>query len=110
MAFFGELGTVDVSGKYLDEERRWMFSDGTASLAESLEKYGIRDLGGGHTPIYRDMLGALSENREPVCSGAEGRKALELILAIYESAASGKPVRLPLARGATTDHIGRFDK
>lgn len=110
MAFFGEQGTVDVSGKYLDEERRWMFSDGTASLAESLEKYGIRDLGAGHTPIYRDMLGALRENREPVCSGTEGRKALELILAIYESAASGKPVRLPLTRGATTDHIGRFDK
>ena len=87
-----------------------LFSDGTASLAESLEKYGIRDLGAGHTPIYRDMLGALRENREPVCSGTEGRKALELILAIYESAASGKPVRLPLTRGATTDHIGRFDK
>ena len=55
------------------------------------------------------MIAALSEYREPVCSGSEGRKALELILAIYESAASGKSVRLPLRSGATVDYIGRFD-
>ena len=29
--------------------------------------------------------------------GSEGRKSVELILAIYKSAVSGKPVKLPLA-------------
>ena len=108
MAFFGEQGTVSVSGKYLDEAQRWQFADGTQKLAESLEKYAIGDMGGGHTPLYRDMINAIEQDRAPICSGAEGRKALELVLAIYSSAASGKPVRFPLEYGATTDYTGRF--
>ena len=35
---------------------------------------------------------------------------LELVLGIYESAASGKPVRFPLSRGSTMDYVGRFDR
>lgn len=108
MAFFGEKGTVAVSGKYLDEAQRWQFADGVSSLAESCEKYAVADLGSGHTPLYRDMIDAIEHGREPICTGEEGRKALELVLAIYSSSASGKPVRLPLTAGATTDFIGRF--
>ena len=52
-------------------------------------------MGTGHTPLYRDMIDAIEHDREPVCSGIEGRKALELVLGIYDSAASGKPVRFP---------------
>ncbi len=110
MAFFGETGTVSVSGKYLDRAERWQFADGTASLEDSLKKYGVEDMGAGHTPVYRDMIAAVAEGREPVCSGTEGRKALELVLGIYASAASGAPVRFPLERGSTMDYVGRFDK
>lgn len=109
LAFFGERGTVSVSGKYLDQAERWQFADGTATLAESLQKYAVEDLGAGHTPVYRDMIRAMETGAEPVCSAAEGRKALELILGIYASAASGKPVRFPLDRGSTMDFVGRFD-
>ena len=108
MAFFGERGTAAVCGKYLDEAQRWQFADGTASIGESLDRYGIRDLGSGHTPVYRDMIEAMEKDREPVCSAAEGRKALELVLGIYASASGGNPVRFPLAGGATTDYQGRF--
>ena len=110
MAFFGEKGTVSVSGKYLDKPERWQFADGTGSMAETFDRYGIRDAGSGHTPLYRDMIRAMETGTEPLCSGAEGRKALELVLAIYESAASGRPVRLPLERGSTMDYQGRFDR
>lgn len=108
MAFFGEFGTVAVSGKYLDETQRWQFSDGTSSMSESLEKYCVSDLGSGHTPLYRDMIDSVLRDREPVCSGTEGRKALELVLAVYESSATGMPVRLPLGHGSTNDYTGRF--
>ena len=47
---------------------------------------------------------------DDLCSGIEGRKALELVLGIYESAATGKPVRFPLSRGSTMDYVGRFDR
>lgn len=109
MAFFGETGTVSVSGKYLDQAERWAFADGTATLDESLEKLGIGSAGEGHTPIYRDTIEAIQTGREPICSGVEGRRALELILGIYESAALGTPVKFPLERGATLDYAGRFD-
>ncbi len=109
MAFFGEKGTVSVSGKYLDQAERWRFSDGTDSLAGSLAAFGIEDMGAGHVPVYRDMIEAIEKDRVPVCSGAEGRKALELVLGIYASAAEGRPVRFPLERGSTMDFTGRFD-
>ncbi len=35
-------------------------------------------------------------DRPPAVTGAESRKALEIILAIYQSQRSGQPVRLPL--------------
>lgn len=37
-----------------------------------------------------------------------GRRALELVLAIYRSAQTGQPVRLPLEDCATIDFRGRF--
>ena len=110
MAIFAEQGTVSVRGKYLDEAERWAFADGTSSLRESLEKYDIEELGTGHTPLYRDMIEAIENDREPICSGYEGRRALELVLGIYESAAAGKPVRFPLQGGSTMDFVGRFEK
>ena len=110
LAVFGETGTVSVSGKYLDQVERWQFENGTDSLPGAIEKYAVADMGTGHTPLYRDMIDAIETGREPRCSGIEGRKALELILGIYESAASGKPVRFPLSRGSTMDYVGRFDR
>ena len=64
--------------------------------------------GFGHTPLYTDVLEAIAEDRPPLCDGEAGRRALELVLAIYQSAASGKPVRLPMAACASTDFSGRF--
>ena len=110
MAFFGEKGAVSVSGKYLDQSERWLFQNGDASVEDSIKRYGVVDMGSGHTPVYRDFADAIRQGREPVCSGTEGRRALELVLAMYASAASGKSVKLPLSRGSTLDYVGRFDK
>jgi predicted dehydrogenase len=40
------------------------------------------------------MVEAIREHRQPLIDGAEGRKPLEIILAIYESARTGKAVSL----------------
>ena len=53
-------------------------------------------------------MDAIRTDRDPVVSAEDGRRAIELILAIYESAATGKPVDLPLTSGATMDYVGRF--
>lgn len=55
------------------------------------------DVGGaGHRAQFIDMIQAIQEDREPKVNGEEGRQALEIILAIYESSRTGKQVQLPL--------------
>jgi UDP-N-acetyl-2-amino-2-deoxyglucuronate dehydrogenase len=50
----------------------------------------------GHNIQLADMADAILEDREPSVNGYEGRKAVELVLAIYRSANTGRPVKLPL--------------
>lgn len=49
-----------------------------------------------HRYQYEDFADAIRENREPFVSGVDARKALEIILAIYQSVNEGKEVSLPL--------------
>jgi len=49
-----------------------------------------------HQMQIQEFLQAILADREPAVTGAEARKALEIILAIYQSQRSGQPVRLPL--------------
>jgi len=50
----------------------------------------------GHMLQVQDMAQAILKDREPMVPGPEARKAVELILAIYKSAKTGRTVRLPL--------------
>lgn len=50
----------------------------------------------GHQKQFEDFVSAINEGREPMIDGYEGRKSVELILAIYQSAWEGKRVDLPL--------------
>ena len=50
----------------------------------------------GHAKQFRDVLAAIEEDRKPAIDGHEGRRAVEIVLGIYQAAASGKPVKLPL--------------
>ena len=52
----------------------------------------------GHREQLADFLAAIDEDRSPAIDGAEGRKAVEIILGIYKAAETGRPVTLPLAR------------
>ena len=53
-----------------------------------------------HIRQIHDFLRAILDDRPPAVTGEEGRRSLEVILAIYESARTGLPVRLPMAREA----------
>jgi UDP-N-acetyl-2-amino-2-deoxyglucuronate dehydrogenase len=48
----------------------------------------------GHQAQVNDLCLAIMENRAPMVTGESARKAVELILAIYESARTGKEVKL----------------
>jgi len=48
----------------------------------------------GHLRQIGDLVAAVRDNRPPAIDGREGRKAVTLVHAIYESAKSGQSVRL----------------
>jgi len=47
----------------------------------------------------RDVLRAIESGGTPAIDGREARKPLEIILAVYQSARTGRDVALPLAVG-----------
>lgn len=67
-------------------------SDGDANASASSSI--VSDVG-GHRRLIEDFLRAIEEDRQPICSGLEGRRSVELIEAIYESSRKGLPVNLP---------------
>ena len=42
----------------------------------------------------KDFIHAIDEDREPYVTGEAARHSLAIVLAIYESAATGRPVKL----------------
>lgn len=53
----------------------------------------------GHLTGARDLLAALKENRQPLCSAEDGRVVVEMVCAVFEShRAGGGRVSWPLAR------------
>jgi len=52
----------------------------------------------GHARQFRDVLRAVRQGGQPQIDGPEGRRSVEIILAIYKSAETGRVVRLPLAK------------
>ena len=67
-------------------------SSGPASAGAGASPTGISTA--GHTRIVSDLVAAIREDRAPLIPGEEGRRALALILAVYESARTGRAVSL----------------
>lgn len=108
---FGENGTVKLGGKSTNAIDVWDFADETTADADNkgLFEQTTNVYGNGHTSLFADMIDAIEKDREPYVNAVAGRNALETILAIYKSAATGKPVKLPLKDCASTDFVGRFE-
>jgi hypothetical protein len=49
---------------------------------------------------HREFVAAIAERRPPLVDGVEGTRSVELANAIYLSSITGRPVELPLAKGA----------
>jgi predicted dehydrogenase len=109
---FGETGTVKAGGKSVNIIEEWHFPDTSKEEGDKIKaefKETPKNVYGfGHTPLYADVAEAINQNRPPYVDGHAGKRALELVLAIYKSAAEGKPVKLPLENISTLDFSGRF--
>ena len=107
---FGEKGTVKLGGKSTNNIDVWDFADETEAdqANKGLEEPTSNVYGNGHTSLFADMIAAIQENRLPYVDAEAGRNALEMILGIYQSSATGKPVKLPLKEVCSVDFTGQF--
>jgi len=110
---FGDKGTVKAGGTSDNIIEECRFADNKDDPEDVKKVYGENPpnvYGYGHTPLYADVIESIKCEREPYVSGEAGRRALELVLAIYKSAAEHRPIKLPLSECSTMDFVGRFDK
>lgn len=109
---FGENGTVKIGGTSTNNIDVWNFADENDAdrRNKGLQEATSNVYGNGHTSLFADVVDAIRQVRKPYVDAVAGRNALEMILAIYQSAATGRPVKLPLNNVASTDFAGRFDK
>lgn len=110
---FGEKGTVKAGGKSVNIIEEWQFADNQDNPEEIKEKYHENPpnvYGFGHKPLYANVIDAIKNDRDPYVTAEDGRRALELVLAIYKSAAEGKSVKFPIHNCSTLDFKGRFDR
>ncbi len=108
---FGDKGTVKAGGESVNIIEEWRFSDYIDIPEEVIKAYQEvppNIYGYGHSKLYKDVIEAIIEDRPPFVDAEAGKRAMELVLAIYQSAATGKKVQLPMKECATTDFIDRF--
>ena len=110
---FGKTGTAKAGGKSVNIIEEWDFADSTEDPEEVKKNNSEMPdsvYGFGHTPLYTDVINAINNGIKPLIDAEAGKRALELVLAIYKSAAEHRPVKLPLDECSTLDFKGRFDK
>ena len=99
------LSRIPPISAILEDERiaRWQFVDERPE-DEAIRERGREDPGNqgassdpragsheGHRRQFQDMVDAVREGRATAIPGDEGRRAVQLITAIYQSARTGKP-------------------
>ena len=98
LTILGEKGSAKIGGTAVNKIEHWEFADhdDDDKLVESSNTNPPNVYGLGHQGYYRNVLAVLRGEAKPDTDGRAGRKSLELILGIYESAKTGREVPLPL--------------
>ncbi|MDQ8171043.1 MAG: Gfo/Idh/MocA family oxidoreductase [Gemmatimonadota bacterium] len=98
ITILGEKGSVKIGGTAVNKVEQWSFADydDDDKFVEQSNTNPTSVYGFGHEGYYQNVEAVLRGNARPDTDGRAGRKSLELILGIYESAKTGRDVPLPL--------------
>ena len=109
---FGEKGTVKAGGEAVNIIEEWRFSDYLDEAETVKREYSELPpnvYGFGHTKLYADVIDAIEKDRTPYVDAYAGKRALELVLGIYQAAKTGERVSFPIDQNSSTlDFMGRF--
>jgi predicted dehydrogenase len=92
LSLLGERGTVVVGGVAVNDIELWQFDHGDddeASVAARFSQEVTSVYGRGHLPFLSDVIDAIRTGRPAMVEGEEGRRNVEILCALYESAALG---------------------
>ncbi|MEP6496003.1 MAG: Gfo/Idh/MocA family oxidoreductase [bacterium] len=98
LTILGEKGSVKIGGTAVNRVEHWAFADydDDDKLVDAASTNPPTVYGYGHEGYYRNVLAVLQGKAKPETDGRAGRKSLELILGMYESAKTGREVPIPL--------------
>lgn len=98
ITLLGETGSVKIGGTAVNKVEHWEFADydDDDKLVDAAATAPPSVYGFGHVPYYENVVAALKGEGKADTDGRAGRKSLELILGIYESAKTGREVPIPL--------------
>jgi UDP-N-acetyl-2-amino-2-deoxyglucuronate dehydrogenase len=96
LSILGERGAVVLGGFAVNRVDTWNFDVPSAEDEDAAEwsQNPPSVYGYGHLEFYKDIIGCIRDKRRAMLDGLEGRKSLELIIAIYQAAATRNEVRL----------------
>lgn len=99
ISVLGEKGSVEIGGFFMNELKTWNFSDPDEMDNDIWDKHAkVPDqLAWNHAEFFKDVINSLRDDKKGLIDGLEGRKSVELINAIYESAETGKEIFLHFA-------------
>jgi predicted dehydrogenase len=108
ISILGEKGSVEIAGFAVNEMRTWNFAERLPGDENVMAEYSVNPpnvYGFGHLAYYEHIIDCVTNDHRQLVDGAEGRKSLELITAIYASMESGAPIRLDSR--CVTPRLGR---
>ena len=96
LSLMGENGSIIIGGPAVNKILYWKFSEPRPEDEQIIEEFS-QDVpnvyGRGHKPYMADVISAIKTGGHALVEGPEGRKDIEILSALYESAAcNGKAV------------------
>ena len=97
LSLLGEHGAIVIGGFALNKLETWAFDEPTDDDKATLLDFSVNPpdvYGFGHQMYLEHVVECIQGNTQQLVDGLEGRRSLELILAMYESIETGREISL----------------
>ena len=112
LSIIGEKGNIEIGGFAVNKLLSWNFMQQDNHNQElQLTDYSENPpdvYGFGHRTYYNDTVDCILHSKKNLVDGLEGRKSLEVIIALYESIETGKEVFLKFQPGRCRLGMGKI--
>lgn len=96
LSLLGQNGSVVIEGFAVNQVRTWLFADecDDAEMLAKVDEAPANVYGNGHLPFLRNVVESIQAGKPSLIDGLEGMKSLKLLHALYESAETGREIKL----------------